>query len=71
MKPRYGGDAADPQPGSLAVAVIIAVVVATTAGAGGTQTLAVRGRGRYVRMYGTPRDAGYGYSLWEFQVFGP
>src|SRR5208283_438648 len=26
--------------------------------------------GRYVEMYGTTRDTGYGYSLWEFQVFG-
>ena len=42
----------------------------TTAGAGGIQTLAVSGSGRYVRMYGTVRTTGYGYSLWEFQVFG-
>jgi len=28
------------------------------------------GSGRYVRMYGTARATGYGYSLWEFQVFG-
>jgi len=26
--------------------------------------------GRYLRMYGTVRGTGYGYSLWEFQVFG-
>jgi fibronectin type 3 domain-containing protein len=26
--------------------------------------------GRYVRMYGTTRTTIYGYSLWEFQVFG-
>jgi beta-glucosidase len=42
----------------------------TTSGAGGTQTLAVNGTGRYVRLYGTARGTGYGYSLWEFQVFG-
>jgi beta-glucosidase len=42
----------------------------TTTGTGGTQTLAVTGTGRYVRMYGTARATGYGYSLWEFQVFG-
>jgi hypothetical protein len=24
---------------------------------------------RYVRMYGTQRNSGYGYSLWEFQVY--
>ena len=40
----------------------------TTTGAGGTETLAVNGSGRYVRMYGTQRGTGYGYSLWEFQV---
>ena len=42
----------------------------TTAGTGGTQTLAVTGTGRYVRMYGTVRATGYGYSLWEFGVHG-
>jgi hypothetical protein len=26
--------------------------------------------GRYLRIYGTVRGTGYGYSLWEFQVFG-
>jgi Domain of unknown function (DUF1996)/F5/8 type C domain len=45
-------------------------IYATTAGTGGTQTLGVSGTGRYVRMYGTARGTGYGYSLWEFQVFG-
>ena len=39
-------------------------------GAGGGQTLLVSGSGRYVRMYGTQRATQYGYSLWEFQVFG-
>ena len=43
---------------------------ATTTGTGGVQTLAVTGSGRYVRLYGTQRGTGYGYSLWEFQVFG-
>ena len=42
----------------------------TTTGTGGTQTLTVTGTGRYVRMYGTARATGYGYSLWEFQVYG-
>lgn len=42
----------------------------TTTGTGGTQTLNVSGTGRYVRMYGTARATAYGYSLWEFQVFG-
>ncbi|GAA1652051.1 discoidin domain-containing protein [Catellatospora bangladeshensis] len=45
-------------------------IYSTTTGTGGTQTLAVSGSGRYVRMYGTTRAIGYGYSLWEFQVFG-
>jgi len=42
----------------------------TTDGTGGTQTLAVSGTGRYVRMYGTARATGWGYSLWEFKVYG-
>jgi F5/8 type C domain len=45
-------------------------VYSTTTGSGGTQTLAVNGSGRYARMYGTTRATGYGYSLWEFQVYG-
>jgi len=45
-------------------------VYTTTTGTGGTQTLNVNGTGRYVRMYGTTRATGYGYSLWEFQVYG-
>ncbi|MYS23167.1 beta-glucosidase, partial [Streptomyces sp. DvalAA-14] len=45
-------------------------VYSTTAGTGGTQTLAVTGTGRYVRVYGTARATAYGYSLWEFQVYG-
>ena len=45
-------------------------VYSTTTGAGGTETLNVTGTGRYVRMYGTQRTTGYGYSLWEFQVYG-
>jgi beta-glucosidase len=45
-------------------------VYSTATGTGGTQTLAVSGSGRYVRMYGTARATQYGYSLWEFQVFG-
>ncbi|MGK5445959.1 discoidin domain-containing protein [Streptomyces radiopugnans] len=41
-----------------------------TDGDGGTDDLAVSGSGRYVRMLGTTRATGYGYSLWEFQVYG-
>ena len=44
-------------------------IYSTTTGTGGVQTLAVSGTGRYIRMYGTTRATGYGYSLWEFQVF--
>jgi F5/8 type C domain len=43
-------------------------VYSTTTGQGGTETLNVSGTGRYVRMYGTARTTGYGYSLWEFVV---
>lgn len=45
-------------------------VSSTTTGAGGTETLSVSGSGRYVRLYGTTRGTGYGYSLWEFKVYG-
>src|ERR1700744_2474226 len=45
-------------------------IYSTTSGTGGTQTLSVSGTGRYVRMYGTARGTQYGYSLWEFQVYG-
>ncbi|MFG2044498.1 discoidin domain-containing protein [Dactylosporangium sp. NPDC048998] len=45
-------------------------VYSTTTGTGGTQTLNVTGTGRYVRLYGTARATGYGYSLWEFEVYG-
>ncbi|MEV5886821.1 discoidin domain-containing protein [Streptomyces sp. NPDC052020] len=41
-----------------------------TGGDGGTDDLALTGSGRYVRMLGTERSGGYGYSLWEFQVYG-
>jgi hypothetical protein len=45
-------------------------IFSTTTGTGGTQTLAVSGTGRFIRMSGTARVTPYGYSLWEFQVFG-
>ncbi len=45
-------------------------IYSTTTGTGGTQTLAVTGSGRYVRMNGTARATPYGYSLWEFGVYG-
>ncbi|MFD8014006.1 glycosyl hydrolase family 8 [Streptomyces sp. NPDC058955] len=45
-------------------------VYTTTTGDGAVDDLAVSGSGRYVRMYGTGRGTPYGYSLWEFQVYG-
>ncbi|MFD2611265.1 discoidin domain-containing protein [Paenibacillus gansuensis] len=42
-----------------------------TNGTGGTEDLTgLSGTGRYVRMYGTERGTTYGYSLWEFEVYG-
>jgi hypothetical protein len=46
-------------------------IYTTTSGDGGTDDLTgLTGSGRYVRMHGTVRGTKYGYSLWEFQVFG-
>ena len=45
-------------------------IYSTTNGPGGTETLNITGTGRYVRMYGTARATQWGYSLWEFQVYG-
>ncbi|NUR25254.1 MAG: licheninase, partial [Catenulispora sp.] len=45
-------------------------IYSPTTGTGGNQTLQVTGTGRYVRMYGTARATQYGYSLWEFGVYG-
>jgi beta-glucanase (GH16 family) len=45
-------------------------IYSTTTGTGGVQNLTVSGSGRYVRMNGTQRATQYGYSLWEFQVYG-
>ncbi|MEV0565109.1 discoidin domain-containing protein [Dactylosporangium sp. NPDC050588] len=45
-------------------------IYTTTTGKGFKETLNVTGTGRYVRMYGTQRSNGYGYSLWEFKVYG-
>jgi hypothetical protein len=47
-----------------------ATIYATTTGDGGIDDLTVSGTGRYVRMYGTARGTAYGYSLWEFQIYG-
>jgi hypothetical protein len=45
-------------------------IYSTTTGPGGTETLNVSGSGRYIRMYGTARNTVWGYSLWEFSVYG-
>jgi len=46
-------------------------IYTTTTGAGGIEDLnGLSGTGRYVRMYGTSRATVYGYSLWEFEVYG-
>lgn len=44
----------------------------TTTGRGGEEDLpGLSGRGRYVRLYGTRRATQWGYSLYEFKVYGP
>jgi beta-glucanase (GH16 family) len=52
-------------------AVTWSPIFSTTTGNGGLDDLTgLTGNGRYVRMHGTARATQYGYSLWEFQVFG-
>ena len=43
-------------------------VHSTTTSAGGTQTLAVSGSARYVRLNLTTRSTQWGYSLWELSL---
>ena len=46
-------------------------VFSTTTGLGGADEIPFPTTGaRYVRMYGTQRGTGYGYSLYEFEVYG-
>jgi hypothetical protein len=47
-------------------------VYSTTTGGGGVDdiTLASPASGRYVRLLGTQRATLYGYSLWEFEIYG-
>ena len=45
-------------------------IFSTTTGTGFKETLTVDGTGRFVRMFGTARATTFGYSLWEFQVYG-
>src|SRR5258706_1592026 len=51
-------------------ATIWTTIYSTTTGTGGVQTINASGSGRYVRMYGTVRKTQYGYSLWEFEIYG-
>ncbi|WP_327001570.1 discoidin domain-containing protein [Dactylosporangium sp. NBC_01737] len=44
-------------------------IYSTTTSTGGTQTLNVAGTGRYLRVYGTQRATGYGYSIKELAVY--
>ncbi|HEU4328621.1 MAG TPA: discoidin domain-containing protein [Roseiflexaceae bacterium] len=46
-------------------------IYSTTTGDGGVDDFAASGTGRYIRLYGTGRGTGYGYSLWEFEVYAP
>jgi len=45
-------------------------VFSTTTGDGGADDVTVSGTGRYVRMLGTERATAFGYSLWNFEVYG-
>jgi len=45
-------------------------IYTTSTGVGGKETLNIAGTGRYVRMFGVTRGTGYGYSLWDFEVYG-
>jgi len=46
-------------------------VYSTTSGDGGIDEITFSQKNvKYIRMYGTQRGTGYGYSLWEFEVYG-
>lgn len=45
-------------------------VLSVTGNTSPTSSLYVQGTGRYIRMLGIHRGTQYGYSIWEFQVFG-
>ncbi|MGI8666308.1 MAG: discoidin domain-containing protein [Jatrophihabitans sp.] len=45
-------------------------IYSTASGTGAQQNLTLTGTGRYVRVYGAARATQYGYSLWEFGVYG-
>ena len=45
-------------------------VYSTAAGTSGNKTFAVSTTARYIRMYGTKRATQFGYSIFEFDVYG-
>jgi beta-glucosidase len=45
-------------------------VYSTTTGTGGQQTFSISVTARYIRMYGTVRATQFGYSIFEFDVYG-
>jgi hypothetical protein len=45
-------------------------IYSRTNSTGGLEDFPVSGNGRYIRVYATARTTPYGYSLWEFEVFG-
>ncbi len=45
-------------------------VYSTTTGTGGNQALTISATDRYIRMYGTGRATQFGYSIFEFDVYG-
>lgn len=45
-------------------------IYSTTTGDGGVDDITASGTGRYVRLNGTQRGTGYGYSLFDFEVYG-
>ena len=45
-------------------------IYSTTTGTGGNQTFPVSVTARYIRMYGTARGTQFGYSIFEFDVYG-
>ncbi len=51
-------------------AVSWTTIYTTTTGDGATDDLVISGSGRYVRVYMTVRGTAYGYSLYEFEVYG-
>ena len=41
-----------------------------TSGRGGVEKITANGQGRFVRLWGIKRGTPYGWSLWEFEVYG-